>query len=84
VLAALLDLDDDRRRSVRSAAATVAAGDRVDLSEATVTRILYELAEAGIARRVTQERTGQGRPPSRLELRFPTRAFRRLFALGVD
>jgi len=84
VLAALLDLDDDRRRSVRSAATAIAAGDRVDLSEATVTRILYELAEAGIARRVTQERTGQGRPPSRLELRFPTRVFRRLFALGVD
>jgi hypothetical protein len=71
-------------RSVRSAATAIAAGDRVDLSEATVTRILYELAEAGIARRVTQERTGQGRPPSRLELRFPTRVFRRLFALGVD
>ncbi|MFC6724622.1 ATP-binding protein, partial [Halobium palmae] len=70
--------------SVRTAASAIAGAEGVDLSEATVTRILYELAESGVARRVTQERTGQGRPPSRLEPRFPTTVFRRLFALGAE
>ncbi|MFC4356588.1 Cdc6/Cdc18 family protein [Halobium salinum] len=84
VLATLVELSDEQRRSVRDAAGAIAAAEGVDLSEATVTRILYELAEVGVAERVTQERTGQGRPPSRLEPRFPTAVFRRLFALGVE
>ncbi len=79
VLLSLLDLDDDRRRSVSAAAEAVADSGRVDLSETTVKRILYELSEAGITRRVTvTDAAGQGRPPSRLEPRFPTYVFRRL------
>ncbi|XVH31346.1 Cdc6/Cdc18 family protein [Haloferacaceae archaeon DSL9] len=78
VLRQLLELDADERRSVRTAAAAIAARD-VDLSQATIERVLYELSEAGITRRVQAERTGAvGRPPSRLEPRFPTLVFERL------
>lgn len=81
VLRRLLDLDADERRSVQAATERISVS--VDLSAATVKRILYELAESGITRRVTIEGTeGKGRPPSRLEPRFPTAAFKRLFALN--
>lgn len=80
VLRALIDLDAAQRDSVGSAADAIANGGSVDLSTATVKRILYELSETGITRRVTHaEVKGIGRPPSRLEMRFPTRVFRRLF-----
>jgi Cdc6-like AAA superfamily ATPase len=81
VLRRLLDLDDDERSSVQEASEHVSR--TVDLSSATVKRILYELAESGITRRVTiEEAEGKGRPPSRLEPRFPTAVFKRLFALN--
>jgi predicted transcriptional regulator len=80
VLRRLLDLDADERSSVKEASEHVSR--TVDLSAATVKRILYELAESGITRRVTiEEAEGKGRPPSRLEPRFPTLVFKRLFAL---
>ncbi len=79
VLRALIDLEVDQRDSVGSAADAIAAGGSVDLSAATVKRVLYELSEAGIIRRVARNSEGIGRPPSRLETRFPTRVFRRLF-----
>lgn len=83
VLRRLLDLDADERSSVQAATEHVSAS--VDLSTATVKRILYELAESGIVRRVTIEGTeGKGRPPSRLEPRFPTTVFERLFALNTE
>ncbi|MFB6176053.1 MAG: ATP-binding protein, partial [Halobaculum sp.] len=54
----------------------------VDLSPGTVRRFLYEMAEIGVVERVQVERSGgKGRPPSRVELRFPPTAFRRLSAL---
>jgi Cdc6-like AAA superfamily ATPase len=80
VLRALIDIDADQRDSVGSAADAIAGGGSVDLSTATVKRVLYELSETGIARRVTRTGTeGIGRPPSRLEFGFPTRVFRLLF-----
>jgi Cdc6-like AAA superfamily ATPase len=80
VLRALLELEDDRRDSVGAAAEAIAADEGVDLSTTTVKRVLYELSETGITRRVTHTgRDGLGRPPSRLEPRFPTRVFSRLF-----
>lgn len=80
VLRRLLDLDADERESVGSAADSIARS--VDLSETTVTRILYELADSGITRRVTAEAVGgKGRPPSRLVPQFPTHVFKRLYAL---
>ena len=80
VLRRLLDLNDDERSSVQEASEHISR--TVDLSAATVKRILYELAESGITRRVTiEEAEGKGRPPSRLEPRFPTAVFKRLFAL---
>jgi len=83
VLRALIDLDEAARESVDAATAAIAASDGVDLSESTVKRFLYELAEAGITERVTHPRsTGEiGRPPSRVEPRFPTLVFRQLYDL---
>ncbi|KTG10673.1 hypothetical protein AUR64_05600 [Haloprofundus marisrubri] len=79
VLVALLTLDDDQRRSVTAAATAIAASSTVDLSEATIKRFLYELAEVGIVQRVRNEDDdGIGRPSSRVEPRFPTRVFDRL------
>ncbi|GKZ13309.1 AAA family ATPase [Haladaptatus sp. T7] len=77
VLAELLELDTDARTSVESSAAAIAT--ETDLSPGTVTRYLYELAEAGVLERITT-RNGRrsGRQPSRLEPRFPTLVFRAL------
>lgn len=86
VLRELVDLDEPQRASVGATTETIAAASNVDLSEATVKRFLYELAETGIVERVTND-TGQntiGRPPSRLEPRFPTRVFRHLYDLDVE
>lgn len=85
VLYGLVSLDPDRMQSVGAAAESVAATEVVDLSAATVERILYELAEAGVIRRVSRETSdGMGRPPSRLEPRFPTSVFRQLYALTAN
>lgn len=66
--------------SVEATAEAIARAESLDLSTATVKRFLYELAEADVLRRVTAERTtGLGRPPSRIEVRFPTLVFRQLF-----
>ncbi|ELZ97010.1 Orc1-type DNA replication protein [Haloferax mucosum ATCC BAA-1512] len=81
VLRHLLELQTDQPDSVREASERIS--ESVSLSAATIKRILYELAEDGIVRRVTAERTNRkGRPPSRLEPCFPTVVFERLFALN--
>lgn len=83
ILYDLISLDEDQRASVDTAATTIAASSTVDLSLGTVKRLLYELAEAGVAERVPRDHTkGAGRSPSRLEPRFPTRVFRRLYDLS--
>lgn len=75
VLAALLELDEPS--TVREAAAGVARTS--DLTESTVERFLYELAEEGILERVEASTDGgEGRTPSRVVARFPARVFRRL------
>ncbi|MCG1003794.1 MULTISPECIES: Cdc6/Cdc18 family protein [Halobacterium] len=80
VLRELVDLAPDDRASVTATTEAISAG--VDLSAGTVKRYLYELAESGVVERVqAEERAGKGRPPSRLELRFPPTAFRRLYDL---
>ena len=79
VLRELVDLDTAERVSV-AAATDAIAGSGVDLSPGTVKRYLYELAEAGVLERVRAESPERkGRPPSRVELRFPSSAFRRLY-----
>lgn len=76
VLRALVDLD--QVESVATASEAIAH--EVDLSASTVKRFCYELAEAGIVERVPGDaREGAGRPPSRLDPRFPTSVFRRLY-----
>jgi len=82
VLRRLVDLDDDARASVDDAAEAVAESHGIDLSVGTVRRFLYELADDGVVQRVTAPTgTGAGRPPSRIELRFPALVFRRLYDL---
>ena len=80
VLAALLDVDAGDRSSVEDTAAAIAAD--VDLSAGTVKRYLYEFADDGIVDRVRTDGSTSGRPPSRVEPRFPTRVFRRLHERG--
>lgn len=85
VLRRLVDLDDSEREAVNTATETIAQSNSVDLSQATVKRFLYELAETGIIERVTNDGAGSiGRPPSRLEPRFPTLVFQRLYDLERD
>lgn len=75
VLSELLRLDGTP--TLREAAAAIADGS--DLTEGTVERFLYELAETGILERVrADEGDGSGRRPSRVEPRFPTLVFRRI------
>jgi Cdc6-like AAA superfamily ATPase len=77
VLRELLGLDEPARSSVGGAADAIAGS--VDLSGATVERLLYELADVGVVERVTERGSSTGRPPSRVVPRFPTLAFRRLY-----
>ncbi len=82
VLRELVDLDPEERRSVTATTEAIGASPSVDLSAATVKRYLYEIAELGILERVQSTDTSQkGRPPSRVELRFPPTVFRRLYDL---
>ena len=82
-LACLVDLDQAERAPVGDCAARIA--DRIDLTGSTVERFLYELAEAGIVERVRVDAAdGPGRPPSSVDPRFPTLAFRRLVRRQFD
>jgi Cdc6-like AAA superfamily ATPase len=82
VLRELVDLGPEERSSVTATTAAIGGSADVDLSPGTVKRFLYEMAEAGVVERV-QSTTGggQGRPPSRVEPRFPPTVFRRLYDL---
>jgi Cdc6-like AAA superfamily ATPase len=83
VLRTLVDLDPEDRVSVTATTEAISSEPTVDLSPGTVKRFLYEMAEAGIVERVQAEtRSGKGRPPSRVELRFSPTVFRRLHDLG--
>lgn len=80
VLRALLDLSAAERSSVTATTEAISALPSIDLSPGTVKRFLYEMAEVGIVERVQSEvKNRKGRPPSRLEPRFPTVVFRRLY-----
>jgi Cdc6-like AAA superfamily ATPase len=80
VLRRLIDLDEAAMESVDATVEAITDSPDVDLSAATVQRFLYELAEVGIVERVAvADTSGAGRPPSRLEPRFPTLVFRRLY-----
>jgi len=84
VLRELIDLDEDERASVTATTEAIGASPAVDLSPGTVKRFLYEMAESGIVERVESQATNQqGRPPSRVEPRFPPTAFRLLYDMGT-
>ncbi|NGM67806.1 AAA family ATPase [Natronolimnobius sp. AArcel1] len=73
VLAHLIEIDA-ADQPVRELAATIA--DQSSLTESTVTRLLYELADRGVLERVPLPSDGSGRRPSTLEPRIPTIPFR--------
>ena len=77
VLGHLLAVESDDR-PIRDLATAVAA--RSSLTEGTVTRFLYELADRGVVDRVPLAGDGSGRRPSAVEPRFPSIAFRTLSA----
>jgi predicted transcriptional regulator len=82
VLRELVDLGPEERSSVTATTAAIGGSENVDLSPGTVKRFLYEMAEAGVVERVqSTTQGGQGRPPSRVEPRFPPTVFRRLYDL---
>jgi len=82
VLRKLVELGEDERTSVTETTQAISSDPNVDLSAGTVKRYLYEMAEVGVVERVQSELTNEkGRPPSRVELRFPPTAFRRLYDL---
>lgn len=82
VLRELVDLDEDDRLSVTKTTEAISGSPAVDLTPGTVKRFLYEMAEDGIVERVESDvQNRKGRPPSRVELRFPPSAFRRLYDL---
>lgn len=83
VLRKLVDLDEDERVSVTATTEAISSRPDIDLSQGTVKRFLYEMAEIGIVERVQSDvENRKGRPPSKLELRFPPTAFRRLYDLN--
>lgn len=85
VLRKLVDLDPNERNSVRETTESISAAPPIDLSQGTVKRFLYELAEYGILERVeTADPESKGRPPSRLVIQFPAVAFRRLYDLQTQ
>ena len=82
VLRTLVELDENERTSVTTTTEAISSDPSVDLSPGTVKRYLYEMAEVGVVERVQSEQTNEkGRPPSRVEFRFPPTAFRRLYDL---
>ena len=85
VLRELVALGESSTESVGTAAEAIADSCDVDLSTGTVRRVLYELANDGIIQRVaTSTDIDAGRPPSRLEPRFPTLVFRYLHDLDDE
>lgn len=80
VLRELVDLDPSDLLSVTASTEALAPSSRFDLSQGTIKRVLYELADAGIVARIRNDRgNAKGRPSSRLEPRFPTDVFRWLY-----
>jgi len=82
-LAALFIATHHAEQAGRSSLTRADVTAAIDLSPGTVKRFLYEMAEAGVVERVqAATQGGQGRPPSRVEPRFPPTVFRRLYDLG--
>ena len=86
VLRTLVDLDEHALESVERTTDAIVDAEGVALSAGTVKRFLYELAETGIIERVRRDAPSDshGRPPSRVEPRFPITVFRRLYDTRTD
>jgi Cdc6-like AAA superfamily ATPase len=80
VLREFVALDDSNNTSVSTSTDAIEASPAVSLSETTIRRVLYELSDLGIVRRVSVDdtRDGPGRPATRPIPNFSTLAFRGL------
>ena len=80
VVRAFVSLDDSQTASVSDATDGIASAPSVSLSETTIRRIIYELSDLGIVRRVSGEveADGPGRPATRPIPNFSTLTFRGL------
>ncbi|ADD04514.1 Orc1-type DNA replication protein [Natrialba magadii ATCC 43099] len=81
VLSHLVDVDT-ADRPIREV--SVAIAERSTLTDGTVKRFLYELADRGVIERVPLPTTGSGRRPSTVEPRFPTLVFKALNSADID
>lgn len=81
VLDALLELDGDHRKTIETTAEAIAVNS--SLTQTTVRRYLYELANEGFLQRVEAESIpdGGGRKPSQLIPCFPAPVYRKLRSL---
>ncbi|KAB1194247.1 AAA family ATPase [Haloferax sp. MBLA0076] len=80
VLQTFVALDDADKSSVTAATESIAAAPSVSLSATTIRRVLYELSDLGLVRRVpvAESADGPGRPATRPIPNFSTLAFRGL------
>ncbi|KAB1188428.1 MULTISPECIES: Cdc6/Cdc18 family protein [Haloferax] len=80
VLRAFVSVDDEDRFSVTAATEAIADTPPVSLSATTIRRVLYELSDLGLVRRVPVNGStdGPGRPATRPIPNFSTLAFRGL------
>ncbi|KAB1196250.1 MULTISPECIES: Cdc6/Cdc18 family protein [Haloferax] len=80
VLRAFVSLDEGEAVSVSEATEGIAATPSVSLSETTIRRLVYELSDLGVVRRVPVEASadGPGRPATRPLPNFSTLTFRGL------
>ncbi len=78
-------IEGNHTAPIETTATSIADHPAVGLSSSTVKRLLYELADTGIAHRIQIEPTDEwvGRTPSTIEPRFATRVFRRLDGLST-
>lgn len=80
ILRAFVSVDDSEKTSVSDATEAIAASPSVSLSATTIRRLIYELSDLGLVRRVPVEMTtsGPGRPATRPVPNFSTLTFRGL------
>lgn len=81
VLETLFEIPEGRRETIETTADAIAANS--SLTQTTVRRFLYELADDGFLEKVRTDATppGGGRRATRLEPRFPVAVFRQLRSL---
>lgn len=85
ILREFVSLEERDRESVTDTTEAISAAAWVDLSQGTIKRLLYEMADAGLIELETAvQHDSRGRPPSRVVPQFPETAFHYLYDLRHD